>query len=330
MTAMAVKSSSCFDNDNQNFGSSNGTQSQQIHRQIRKEMSSIRGVVLILILYRVLSTTAPSRLPTVVPTVVPTVLPTVVPTRIPSCIPSAVPSSFFSVYNKVFLSAGSGTGAPSITTTSGDGGRATSALIYGPRAFFEDSSGLMYIEDTDAGCIRTYSPGGDTIMRLFAGSCGTSGDATSGAATSGKFNDPYGIMGDTLGNIYFPEYSNHKIKKIDASGIVSVIGGTGGTGQTGNSGQATAAAIGYPTDLFVQSTGAVYVTTFYGDQVRKIATDGIITLIARVLAADAYAGNGGPATSAKLYSPEKIRLDTTGLLYISDTCKCSISLYRIH
>lgn len=56
----------------------------------------------------------------------------------------------------------------------------------------------------------------------------------------------------------------------------------------------------------------------FNNAIRKVDTSGIITTIAGT-GISGYTGNNGLATSAKLYYPLGVELDSTGNVYIADT-----------
>ena len=87
-------------------------------------------------------------------------------------------------------------------------------------------------------------------------------------ATNAQINNPKAITLDGAGNVYFADYSNQRIRKIDASGIITSIAGTGTAGYTGDGSPATAANINYPWGIATDSTGNVYFST--GTAVREI------------------------------------------------------------
>ena len=93
--------------------------------------------------------------------------------------------------------------------------------------------------------------------------------------------------------------------------MVSTIAGTGTAGYSGDGGQATSATISYPTGIALDSSGNVYFSD-YNNHVRKVTVStGIITTYAGT-GASSFSGDGGVASSAALYYPAGICIDTSG------------------
>ena len=134
-------------------------------------------------------------------------------------------------------------------------------------------------------------------------------------ATNAQINNPKAITLDGAGNVYFADYSNQRIRKIDASGIITSIAGTGTAGYTGDGSPATAANINYPWGIATDSTGNVYFST--GTAVREINISGIISTVAGTGTAG-YSGDGGAATLATLNGAAGIAIDGYGNIYIAD------------
>ncbi len=62
----------------------------------------------------------------------------------------------------------------------------------------------------------------------------------------------------------------------------------------------------------------VYIADFYNHCIRKVTVStGIITTIAGSITGPGYSGDNGPATSATLYLPFTMVLDSTGRICIS-------------
>ena len=71
--------------------------------------------------------------------------------------------------------------------------------------------------------------------------------------------------------------------------------------------------VGMTTD----AAGDIYYTDIHNNEVKKISTTGVITIIAGN-GTLGYSGDGGPATSAQLYLPEDVAVDGSGNIYIAD------------
>jgi sugar lactone lactonase YvrE len=102
-------------------------------------------------------------------------------------------------------------------------------------------------------------------------------------------------------------------------GIISTFAGDGWGGYYGDGGLATQAELHFPEGLAVDSAGNVYVADTDNEVIRKIsASTGLISTYAGTLEGG-YGGDNGPATSALLYNPFGVAVDTSGNLYIADS-----------
>jgi sugar lactone lactonase YvrE len=104
---------------------------------------------------------------------------------------------------------------------------------------------------------------------------------------------------------------------IDAQQCIYTIGGTGTNGFSGDGGPATLAKIYAARGITVDNAGNVYFIDALNVRIRKITPSGIISTVAGS-GVSGFAGDGGPATSAKLFSPDGLTVDASGNLYISD------------
>ena len=66
------------------------------------------------------------------------------------------------------------------------------------------------------------------------------------AATTAQLNFPYGVTVDSAGNLYIADTNNHRIRKVDTSGVITTVAGTGAYGYSGDGGAATAAQLNNP------------------------------------------------------------------------------------
>lgn len=102
-----------------------------------------------------------------------------------------------------------GTGIAGFT---GDGGPATAAQMRSASGVAVDASGNIFIADAQSARIRKVEPNG--VIRTYAGTgtAGAGGDG--GPALSAQLNFPSGMTVDSVGNLYFADTRNFKIRKI--------------------------------------------------------------------------------------------------------------------
>lgn len=202
--------------------------------------------------------------------------------------------------------------------STGDGGQATAAKIWGAYDVKVDASGTVYFVDANANRVRKIN-GTTGIITTIAGTgtAGSTGDG--GQATAAEVNYPTGIVLDGSGNIYIADQNNNRIREISAStGIITTIVGTGVSGYTGDGGQATAAKISTPVKLAFDALGNLYFSDNGNDVIRKVdMSTGIITTVVGK-GTVGYTGDGGPATAATLSDPTGVYFDATGNMFIGD------------
>jgi len=196
---------------------------------------------------------------------------------------------------------------------SGDGGPATAANIQYPVGIFFDKAGNLYIS---GGGSRVRKIDVSGVITTFAGNGTATFSGDGGPATAAGLD--FGISSiaqDTSGNIIFA--GGYRIRKVDASGIITTIAGTGTLGFWGDGGPATAAQFTYINQIITDKDNNIYFTDEQNHRIRKIDGDGIITTVAGS-GAGTYAGDGLPATAAKLTTPQGVWKDSCGNLYIAD------------
>ena len=196
----------------------------------------------------------------------------------------------------------------------GDGGPATSAMLYAPQDICLDKKGNLYIADYYNNRVRKVNTSG--IITTFAGN-GISGSSGDGGLADTARVEAMGIGIDDTGNIYIADASFGRLRKVDTFGFISTIAGTGVVGNNGDGGPALSAQI-EATFVRVDKSGNIYLTTAYlVETIRKIDVSGIITTIAGNGTAG-FSGDGGPATAAELNNPNSLTIDNCGNIYIAD------------
>jgi uncharacterized protein YjdB len=196
----------------------------------------------------------------------------------------------------------------------GSGMPATMAQLYSPAGVAVDTAGNIYFSELNGGRVRKILPTGMMYTIAGTGSYTYNGDGI--PATAANFA-PMGMCLDVAGNIYFADYVNHRIRKINkTTGIISSVAGTGTFGYNGDNIVATAASLYNPYAVFVDTVGNIFIADASNNRVRKVNYyDGKITTIA----GNGTTGNtGGYGTGIKLSSPSGVFVDRHGRVFICD------------
>jgi hypothetical protein len=204
----------------------------------------------------------------------------------------------------------------------GDGSPATSYGLCYPAQLAIDTSNNLFIADSSNSRIRKLT--GTTISTVAGGGAYYSYCTNGTVATSCGFSYAPAVAVDAAGDIFLTDAYEYVVYEVNhTSGKVTTIAGTAGTaGGTGDGGPATSAEI-YPYyygQLAVNSAGSqVWLADFYNYAIRQITVGGHINTVAgQNDVCNSFSGDGGPATSACLFSPIGIAVDSTGDLFIGD------------
>ncbi len=206
-----------------------------------------------------------------------------------------------------------GTGAANY---SGDGGPATAATVLNPEGVAVDVSGTVYIADTGNNRIRAIDASGRITTKAGDGAAGFSGDG--GSSTAARLNAPASVAVDAAGNVYFADAGNNRVRRIDASGVITTVAGSGITGSSGDGGSAVLAQLNGPFGICIDAAGNLYIADEGNSRIRRVNAAGIITTIAGTGIAG-FSGDGGQATQAAVNFPQAVTVDASGNLYIADT-----------
>ncbi len=185
--------------------------------------------------------------------------------------------------------------------------------LIAPSRLIVDGRGRLIIATLDR--IELIQPGQPAIVIAGNGKAGFAGDG--GTAVNAQFNGNSGMAIDAEGNLLIADRGNGRLRRIDASGMISTIAGTGGSQSSGDGGPAVEASLDKPVDVAVGPDGSVFVAELGGHRIRRIGRDGIISTYTGTGVAG-FAGDGGRAVEASLNSPRAIDVDSEGNLYIAD------------
>lgn len=197
-------------------------------------------------------------------------------------------------------------------TRDGNGQVATDIYLSSPSDVALDAKGNLYI--ASSGNLFRVDPGGR--ITTVAGD-GSTGEPTGDGGPAKKAHvRPDSLAVDAAGNLYFGERFNERVRRIDPAGRITTVAGNGERGFSSDGGPATAARVD-PADVAVDSLGNLLIADAGANRIRKVTPDGRITTVVGTGRVGS-SGDGGPATSAELRSPDSIAVDRAGRLYIAD------------
>ena len=202
-----------------------------------------------------------------------------------------------------------------VSTLAGSGsegsndGTGANASFYFPNGVAVDTSGNVYVADTNNHKIRKISP--SCVVETFAGS-GFQG-RTNGAGTCASLSYPTSVALDAIGNVYVADSGNHKIRRISPSGMVSTFAGSGSEGSTDGTG--TGASFRSPTGVAVDASGNVYVADYYNHKIRKISPTGVVSTLA---GSESEGDTDGTSANARFAYPHDVAVDASGNVYVAD------------
>jgi hypothetical protein len=191
-------------------------------------------------------------------------------------------------------------------------GSALSATFNSPYGIAVDGN-IIYVADTGNNAIRRIANGSVTTI---AGT-GLAGN-TDGPGLTASFNTPYGIIADTLGNLYIVDKGNHRIRKIVlSSGIVSTVAGS----TIGNlNGSGISAQFNNPIGITIDSSNSnLYITDTGNNLIKQIALSSVtVTTFAGINWTGSYTKIDNTYLNSNFYTPVGITIDGSGSIFVSE------------
>jgi hypothetical protein len=197
-------------------------------------------------------------------------------------------------------------------------GTGSAARFNYPKGVAVDSTGNVYVTDSDSQTIRKVNPAG--VVTTLAGTASTSG-STDGTGIAARFRVPAGVAVDRTGNVYVADRSNHTIRKVTPAGVVTTLAGSAGfTGSTNGTG--SVARFNYPDGVAVDSAGNVYVADSNNHTIRKVTPGGVVTTLAG--SAGLTGSTNGTGIAARFNYPDGVAVDSAGNVYVADSYNYTI------
>lgn len=127
------------------------------------------------------------------------------------------------------------------------------------------------------------------------------------------------------GDAYILDWNNHRVRKVDADGLVMTVAGSGLLGD-GPEGDARLAMFNHPSSLAFDQAGNIVLAAWHNSRVERIdLTTGELTFVAGD-GTRSFGGDGADALVATLDLPSSVALDNDGAIYISDTANQRIRI----
>lgn len=202
----------------------------------------------------------------------------------------------------------------------GEGTKAKDARVWFPEDVSALPDGSLLLADGLNGRIRRINS--DGTIQTVAGDGRNRDAGDGGPAREASFRFAESVASDASGNIYVADRSAHRVRKISPDGIISAFAGSGTAGFSGDGGLAVEARLNSPEGITVAADGSVFIADADNNRIRKVDAFGTISTIAGSGSGGweyGFAGDGGPATSAKLNRPSDVAVHPDGSLYIADS-----------
>ncbi|WP_437946697.1 DNRLRE domain-containing protein [Sorangium sp. So ce296] len=203
----------------------------------------------------------------------------------------------------------------------GDNRPATSALLGNPRLTTVGPDGSVYFRDFCR--IRRITPDGMISTVAGNGSCGIFTMPNNVPATSVPLGDNVeSISVAPDGTLYLAMRT--RVRMVTPDGIINTVAGTGQAGYSADGVRATEAQFAWLTAVAAAPDGGFYLaesggaTGSAGNFIRRVDLNGVLSTVGGVPGSfTAQTGDGEPATSAFLGSPQALALGTDGSLYFT-------------
>jgi sugar lactone lactonase YvrE len=212
-----------------------------------------------------------------------------------------------------------------VTTLAGSKRSSGNADGFGTQASFQypygvtvDASGFVYVADTENHLIRKISAEGrvTTIAGAPPSDENASPGSKDGVGIDARFNYPWGIAVDAIGNVFVADSSNRAIRKITPAAVVTTFAGSAGA--SGNvDGTGAAARFHFPAAMAISSDGTIIVSDRYTHTVRRVTSAAVVSTLAG--SAPQRGTLNGRGTSARFLFPEGVAFDNSGNVLVADS-----------
>jgi DNA-binding beta-propeller fold protein YncE len=198
---------------------------------------------------------------------------------------------------------------------SGDGGPAPDGQLAFP-ADVAVAGGAVFVADHANHRVRRIDGTGTLTTIAGDGLRGFAGDGADAVRARLGFPSALAVAPD--GSVYVADEMNHRVRRIDPSGVIGTVAGDGSRAEgegDGDGGPADRARLDAPCALAADDAGTLYVGEAGTRRVRRVDRDGVIST---VVAASTWSGGAGAADAGEAFLAAGLAVDGAGRLYIAD------------
>ena len=150
--------------------------------------------------------------------------------------------------------------------TYADGAQIASTRLSNPVAMVFASDQTLYVVQGNLHKVRKVATNGVVSTAVGLGMPGFAGDG--GAAVNAKLNSPADIVIGTDQSLYIADSSNHRIRRVDANGVISTVAGNGSVDELSSP---QSVAVGNDQSLYIADTG--------NGRIRQLSPGGTLTTL---------------------------------------------------
>lgn len=197
-----------------------------------------------------------------------------------------------------------------------DNGPAVNATLDKPFGLAMDSKDNLYIADRGNNRVRKVTP--DGIITTYGGDGGFYFIGDNGPAYRASLAGPTGVALDKKGNLYIADNYNNRVRMIDTLGMIRTVAGTGTQEYNGDSEVARETNLSKVFAVAVDNRDNLIVVDRSHYRIRRIDPQGSKVETIAGNGVKLFAGDGGPATGARLNFPHGILVDDQDNVIFAD------------
>jgi trimeric autotransporter adhesin len=215
----------------------------------------------------------------------------------------------------------------------------TSVTFCNPTDSFMDQSGNLFIADESDNLVWEVTASNNQIQ-VIAGitddesECNETPVGDGCPAIEAFLNGPQSVFVDNSGNLFIADSFHALVREVYctnpaltctppagfAAGYINTVAGIPGSepGYNGDNQPATSALLSFPSGVWVDAQGNLFIADQGNAVIREVDTTGTIRTVAGTPGDFDYTGDGGPATSATTSGPTRVAVDAAGNIFFSD------------